>query len=616
MQTDDALLNLSTSILYYLSRINKGTDSQRLDGAQRISVLSVDHEAKNVIIDANGIHVLRCHLAGHTNTELIQHVTRSLFNLSVISSGRKAIVEENGFVQLHRTFMSNYEHSAICTNIMGALANLAIELEHKITLVNMGILPLLVNLLKESENDALIRQSCRLLFALSALDSNKCIIIECGALPPLLRCLSYSTTIQEYAAGAIANLAICASGKNKIIDIGGLHPLSMLAKHATDSKVLKQVSRAFFAISSVASNRPLIVKEGVLPDFMRFLTHETADVQANAGGTISNLALTDECRCLIVTKFNGFEPLLRLARNINNGSGQSMYKAAYQAVRGLYILSNPLPPVEFIGNNWTIDALDNDVQTLIQILQAFDSDLQVYAAGILVNITHENPHIRKEIVRLKGVPLLIERLVSYESKVKIRVLQALANIACDVEHISHIIQAGALPHMMLILHEKQIELQNYVCLVLYHMAVTDDAQASIVQHKALPRLLELSSSPDTNVQKQAISCLDRLGISHIPPIEQNSVPSLRFLCENMLGDNLENYAQTASHNIPTILQMTTCIPAPRLQGECLLYCMENLLYPKYEWQTDMTKHMDDSTYQFLRNMGARWGFIPPVQYAD
>lgn len=614
MQTDDALLNLSTSILYNLSRINKGTDSQRLDGAQRISVLSVDHEAKNVIIDANGIHVLMCYLAGHTNTELIQHVTRSLFNLSVISSGRKAIVEENGFEQLHRTFMSNYEHSAICTNIMGALANMAVEFEHKTTLVNMGILPLLVNLLKESENDALVRQSCRLLFALSALDSNKCKIVECGTLPLLLQCLSYSTTIQEYASGTIANLAICASGKTKIIDIDGLHPLCMLAKHATDSKVLKQVTRAFFAISSVARNRPLIVKENLLPDFMRFLTHETVEVQANVAGTISNLALTDECRCLIVTKFNAFEPLLRLARNMNKGSGQrSIYKAAYQAIRGLYILSNPLPPVEFIGNDWTIDALDNDVETFIHILQDSDSDLQVYEIGVLVNMTHENPRNRKEIIRLQGLPLLITCLVSSESKVKIRVLRVLANIACDIEHISEIIQAGTLPHMMTILHEEQTELQFEACLVLSHMAVTDDGQASIVQHHALSRLLELSSSPDTNVQKQAISCLDRLGVSHIPPIEQDSVPSLRFLCENMISDHLENYAQTAPHNIPTILQTTTCIPAPRLQGKCLLYCME---HPKSEWQSDMTTYMDDSTNQFLRQMSTRWGFTPPVQYAD
>jgi hypothetical protein len=481
--------------------------------------------------------------------------------------------------------------------------------------VNMGILPLLVNLLKESENDALIRQSCRLLFALSALDSNKCKIVECGTLPLLLRCLSYSTTIQEYASGAIANLAICASGKTKIIDIGGLHPLSMLAKHATDSKVLKQVTRAFFAISSVASNRPLIVKEGVLPDFMRFLTHETADVQANVAGTISNLALTDECRCTIVTKFNAFEPLLRLARNINKGYGQqSIYKAAYQAVRGLYILSNPSPPVEFTGNDWTIDALDNDMQTFIHILQDSDSDLQVYGIGVLANMTDENPRNRKEIVRLQGLPLLITCLASSESKVKIRVLRVLANIACDIEHTSHIIQAGALPHMMTVLHEEQTELQFGVCLVLYHIAVTDDGQAGIVQHHhALSRLLELSSSSDINVQKLAITCLDRLGISYIPPIEQDSVPSLQFLCENMLSDHLENYAQTASHNIPTILQMTTCIHAPRLQGKCLLYCME---HPKSEWQSEMTTYMDDSTGQFLRNMGARWGFTPPVQYAD
>ena len=609
MQQNDGLVSVLTSVHYNLSKIRKGTEAEQIEGANGLALLSREDGVKEHIIDVDGIVVLLSHL-DHINTDIQKQLTRLLFNLSVLDKGRAVIVENNGLQVLLNKFNASREHSSICINIMGTLANLVIQSENKIPLVNMGILPVLMDILKVSECESLLAQSCRAIFGLASRNSIKGKLVALGLLHPLIRCLSYSTKIQVHAAGAIANIAIGKSGKSEIVERGGLAPLCMLMMHSSNSQVLQQVTRTFFALAANEYARGCIVKADMIPHLVKLVRHESAMVQHNVAATIANIALTEEFRLVIVNKYKIFEPLLHLVNEIPKQNN-----AVTQASRALFNLSSvPVTPYHSSNTNPGSEIFQCGVQPFIALLESpVPNNAKMHGAGIIANIIAQDSRNCKELVRLGVVPLLIRLLRHAEFCVQKQAARAIANIAVETEHISQIIQAGALIPLINIMSSEQmyasfLGLQCQACRALSNLASGEMVPASIVQNGALPLLTELSMSPNMKVQQHAICCMKRLGILHVQHVMNDRVPTLQLLCENMLGDHIDTYAHSASHNLPTILQTTTRIHAPRLQAKCLLYCMEHLLHPKDAWQHDIAKHFDPTTSKLIQHMGKRWGF--------
>jgi HEAT repeat protein len=442
------------------------------------------------------------------------------------------------------------------------------------------------------------------MFALASQDSIKCKLVEIGALRSITQCLSHSTKIQEYAAGAIANIAICASGKVEVLKKETFLPLCELLMHSSNSNVLQQVARVFFALSAIDTSRDLIAQASVIPRLVTLLNHGSLKVQQNAAATIANIALTEQFRSLIINTYNVFEPLLCIAKKLQTSCGTGRHSA-----RALFHLS--LLPHTFScssDKNPGYEIWRCGVQPLITLLELPEYDVNMYAAGTIANIVVQEPRNVEEIVKLGGLAPLVHLLKCPEVNVQKRALRAITGMAIETCHIMKILQEGALIPILKILRHGHSELQCHACLALSNLATVDIAQSGIVQNGAAPLLIELTMSPDPDTQQHAICCMKHLGIPHIQPVTNDRVPTLQLLCENMIGDNLDKYARAAQHNLPTILQTTTDIPAPRLQAKSLLYCTENLLHPKEAWQHDIARTCDPATNTLIQRIGARWGY--------
>jgi HEAT repeat protein len=489
----------------------------QLVGAALLKTLSKDHV--NAVLEAGGVPPLVRQLR-NADLETRQHVSETLFNLSVVEEVRDAIVANEGLAPLVELLSA--DNRKVQRNAAGTIANLATNTENKEALVRMSVLPPLVKIIRDSESDRLSQQSCRALFALAANAALKVTVVAAGALPPLIRCLrSNSETVQSHAAGAIANLAIHTATKAQIIADGGLTPLCTLT-HSSDERVLRQVTRALFALAAKPDLRPLIVQTGVLRPLVRLLSFRHAEVQRNSAGVIGNLALTDPFRTTLV-EAQALCPLIRLAESEHEAVQQ-------QAARALFNLSYTNDERDAAWSARVRSMVDHrGIEALVSLVRSSNVDIQHDAAGALANLAAGAPANKAEIARHGGLKPLVQLLTSPRSNVQNQAARTVATLACVTELQSLIAQAGALPPLIGLLGSDSSEVQQHATLALANLAALRQNQSLLVPLGALEPLVHTSISPHAAVQRNAIVCLNHIGIRGVPPCSlPNAKSRLRY----------------------------------------------------------------------------------------
>lgn len=184
--------------------------------------------------------------------------------------------------------MLSTDNEEVQRNAAGAIGNIAMSDELKLTVVEAGALqPLIV--LSQSTSELVQRQAARAIFTLSAKEEVKHLIVQGNGIEPLVALTrSAHKDIQRDSAGALANMAIGPGNKNLVIQYGALRPLMKLL-HSGHQMVQRQAARAMFALAGSTENQGMIVAEGGLVPLVQLLESGT-EVQKHAAGAIANLA--------------------------------------------------------------------------------------------------------------------------------------------------------------------------------------------------------------------------------------------------------------------------------------------------------------------------------------
>ena len=247
----------------------------RRDAAGALGNVAMSTELKERIVDAGALVPLVELAKTSIELDLLCEVVRALYILSYGESIRRKIVDADGLgalVALAQRGGSNRDIAAQSTNetvtftdiqekAAGCLANIACGKGNKHRVARAGGIPPLLKLLSNDQsktnssanamsNTYLVdgddqfnaqRQAARAIFALTSNRDNQGIIVEMG-LPSLMTALSsVDTSVTQYAAGAVANLAT-GDCQGSVVASGAVEALLRLAR-SPSLEVQKQAIR-------------------------------------------------------------------------------------------------------------------------------------------------------------------------------------------------------------------------------------------------------------------------------------------------------------------------------------------------------------------------------------
>ncbi|GLC46208.1 hypothetical protein PLESTB_001535300 [Pleodorina starrii] len=203
------------------------------------------------------------------------------------AANRVSIVEAGGIgrlVQLLSSSDGDVQESAV-----EALGTLALDAANQVAIAEAGAIPRLAQLLLKKKIGAM---------ALGNLACNAfnqvAIAGQEGVIPKLVELLkdrSYGAWQRE-AAWALRNLALNAANQASIAEAGGIPPLvEILMSDSSDQDVLRDAAAALGNLAVNAANQEAIAEAGGIPPLIKLLSHEDTEVQQQAAAVLENLAL-------------------------------------------------------------------------------------------------------------------------------------------------------------------------------------------------------------------------------------------------------------------------------------------------------------------------------------
>lgn len=144
-------------------------------------------------------------------------------------------------------FMIVSRYSLVQTNSLASLVNLSLEKTNKLTIVRLGFVPLLIDVLKSGSKEAQ-EHAAGSIFSLSLEDDNKMPIGVLGALQPLLHALraAESDRTRHDAGLALYHLSLNQTNRLKLVRLGAVPVLFSLVRSG------ESASRALLVICNLA----------------------------------------------------------------------------------------------------------------------------------------------------------------------------------------------------------------------------------------------------------------------------------------------------------------------------------------------------------------------------
>lgn len=138
-------------------------------------------------------------------------------------------------------------YSLVQTNSLASLVNLSLEKKNKLTIVRLGFVPILIDVLKSGSREAQ-EHAAGSIFSLSLEDDNKMPIGVLGALQPLLHALraAESDRTRHDSALALYHLSLNQTNRLKLVRLGAVPALFSMVRSG------ESTSRALLVICNLA----------------------------------------------------------------------------------------------------------------------------------------------------------------------------------------------------------------------------------------------------------------------------------------------------------------------------------------------------------------------------
>ncbi|KAL9235296.1 hypothetical protein vseg_010067 [Gypsophila vaccaria] len=194
------------------------------------------------------------------------------------------------------------------------------------------------------------------------------------------------------------------------------------------------------------------------------------------------------------------------------------------------------------------------IEELLQKLHSGNPEDQRTAAGEIRLLAKRNTDNRVAIAEAGAIPLLVDLLITPDSRTQEHAVTALLNLSICDDNKGSIINSGAVPGIVHVLKKGSMEARENAAATLFSLSVVDENKVTIGSSGAIPPLVTLLSEGNQRGKKDAATALFNLCIyqgNKGKAIRAGIVPILlRLLTEpggGMLDEGLAILAIISSH---------------------------------------------------------------------
>ncbi|KAK4437164.1 U-box domain-containing protein 38 [Sesamum alatum] len=237
----------------------------------------------------------------------------------------------------------NSRYAAIQTNATAALVNLSLEKANKIKIVRAGVVPLLIDILKNGFEESR-EHAAGALFSLALEDENKTAIGVLGALQPLLHVLRTGTRRSRHdAALALYHLTLVQSNRVKIMKLGAAGILLGLLK---DPEVAARVVLVVCNLASHDEGRAALLDANAVATLVAVLRNRA---ELDSESTRENCVAALHSLSHGSLRFKGLARDAGAVEVLRKVAETGSKRAQEKAVRILEVLRGPEGPRTWIG---------------------------------------------------------------------------------------------------------------------------------------------------------------------------------------------------------------------------------------------------------------------------
>ncbi|XP_059438163.1 ARM REPEAT PROTEIN INTERACTING WITH ABF2-like [Corylus avellana] len=306
---------------------------------------------------------------------------------------------------------------------------------------------------------------------LAKYEDNVNVIVECGAVPALVKHLQALPAVKEGDSG----------------------------RRPYEHEVEKGSAFALGLLAVKPEHQQLIVDAGALPHLVDLLkrhkngcnTRAVNGVIRRAADAITNLSHENGCIKTRVRIEDGIPPLVELLEYTDI----KVQRAAAGALRTLAFKND---------ENKTQIVECNALPTLILMLWSEDASIHYEAVGVIGNLVHSSPKIKKEVL-LAGALQPVIRLLSSRCQESQREAALLLGqfAGADSDCKMHIVQRGAVQPLIEMLQSPDTQLREMSAFALGRLAQDTHNQAGIAHRGGILPLLKLLDSKNGSLQHNA-----------------------------------------------------------------------------------------------------------------
>ncbi|KAL1304415.1 hypothetical protein AAFC00_003413 [Neodothiora populina] len=348
-------------------------------------------------------------------------------------------------------------------------------------------------------NDIEVQRAASAALGNLAVDaSNKVLIVQLGGLAPLIRQMnSNNVEVQCNAVGCITNLATHEENKAKIARSGALGPLTRLAR-SKDMRVQRNATGALLNMTHSDDNRQQLVNAGAIPVLVQLLSSSDTDVQYYCTTALSNIAVDSANRKRLAQT----EPrLVQALVHLMDGHAPKVQCQAALALRNL--ASDEKYQLEIVRNN--------GLRPLLRLLQSSYLPLILSAVACIRNISI-HPMNESPIIDAGFLKPLVDLLGSQENEeIQCHAISTLRNLAASSDRNKQLVlEAGAVEKCRELVLHVPVNVQSEMTAAIAVLALSDELKPHLLRLGVFDVLIPLTESDSIEVQGNSAAALGNL----------------------------------------------------------------------------------------------------------
>ena len=414
-----------------------------------------------------------------------REVTFGLADLSTHAELHERIVKKGGVETLVNILITAQDAEAQQFAAL-AIANTAATKSLCSEIVTLdGVVAGLVQYVGNEEADSIGRQYSALAIGnLLAEPATHETIVEAKCVDALITMLRNCCSVHEfdaskYAAFALANITSSCQYHSQIVEGGGIEVLVALAC-CEDIETQRQSLASVRGLCTTVENRKLLLQKGILDPLILMSRSNNNEMVQEVAAVLNCLSSQEENKEEI-----SYRAISTLISMLVSGDDVVERNSCCAIANLLEVMDTHSRFLEERG-----------VAPLISLCSSSDARCSIEATRAIANLSSK-PEMIELLVEEKALGPLVKCVEQDGNNCRFAAL-AIANFATHVPSLFHIVQAGAVPHLVTLISSPDYNLEGkrYGALALANMTVCEAFHSIILDNEGPEALFALSNSYD------------------------------------------------------------------------------------------------------------------------